>query len=102
MERNVEKLTEAPNAPEIEAGEARQELRNLVELITAEPQAEGCGLDLVVHGRLALILHIANNRPDLRQGGRMFDLVAGARNSAKKQKAPEGADYVRVGCGDRI
>lgn len=65
--RNVEKLTDALNAPEMEAGEARLALRNLIELITAEPRAEGRGLDLLVHGRLAQILHIANGRPDVSQ-----------------------------------
>ena len=100
--RNVEKLAEALKSPGMEAGEARQALRNLVELITAEPRTEGRGLDLVVHGRLAQILHMANNRPDLgpavgsseivadagsgqnktpdaRSAGRMFSLVAGTR-----------------------
>lgn len=46
------------------AGEARPALRNLIELITAEPRVEGRGLDLLVHGHLAQILHIANDRPD--------------------------------------
>jgi hypothetical protein len=41
------------------------ELRNLIELITAEPRAEGRGLDLLVHGRLTQILHIADDRPNL-------------------------------------
>ena len=113
--RNVEKLTEALNRPDMEAGEARLALRNLIELITAEPRAERRGLDLLVHGRLAQILHIANHRPDLSQGDRMPDVVAGARTGAdhepgspegdclfgvvagarygpKQQKAPEGAD----------
>ena len=81
--RNVEKLTEALNAPELEAGEARLALRNLIELITAEPRAEGRGLDLLVHGRLAQILHIANDRPELSQSGRMFRMVAGTRNGLK-------------------
>ena len=75
--RNVEKLTEALNAPMMEAGEARLALRNLIELITAEPRKEGRGLDLVVHGRLAQILQIANDRPDVSQSGCMFGLVAG-------------------------
>ena len=67
--RSVEKLVAALNAPELEVGEALLALRNLVELITAEPRAEGRGVDLVVHGRLAQVLRIANNNPDLREGG---------------------------------
>lgn len=87
--RNVEKLTEALNAPELEAGEARLALRNLVELITAEPRAEGRGLDLVVHGRLAQILHIANDRPDLRPDGRArAKHTEQTSHSSKTQKAP--------------
>ncbi|MBN2973292.1 hypothetical protein JW805_14830 [Roseomonas aeriglobus] len=50
--------------PEMAAGEARPALRNLIELIAAEPRVEGRGLDLLVHGHLAQILHIANDRPD--------------------------------------
>ena len=90
--RNVEKLTDMLNSPELEAGEARLALRNLIELITAEPRGHGRGLDLLVHGRLAQILHIANDRPDVSQDGRLLNLVAGGRSSEKRQKAPEGAD----------
>ena len=90
--RNVEKLTEALNAPELEAGEARLALRNLIELITAEPRAEGRGVDLLVHGRLAQILHIANDRPDLSQGGRMQNVVAGARSKADHTSGQEAED----------
>ncbi|MFW2851123.1 recombinase family protein [Sphingomonas sp. TX0543] len=90
--RNVEKLSDALNAPELEAGEARLALRNLIELITAVPREEGRGVDLLVHGRLAQILHIANDRPDLRQGGRMIRLVAGARGAGKHTTGPNGAD----------
>lgn len=89
--RNVEKLTEALNRPDMEAGEARLALRNLIELITAEPRAEGRGLDLLVHGRLAQILHIANDRPDFSQGGRMIGVIAGARTGADHESgSPEG------------
>ena len=89
---NVEKLTEAVNRPEMEAGEPRLALRNLIELITAKPKADGRGVDLLVHGRLAQILHIANDRPDKSQGGRSPNVVAGARSSAKQRKASEGTD----------
>ncbi len=75
--RNVEKLTVLLDMPSLQGGEARQALRNLVELITAEPKADGRGLDLVVHGRLAQMLHIANNRPDVGPDGCMFYVVAG-------------------------
>ena len=75
--RNVIKLADALNASEMVAGEARQALRNLVQLITAEPRKEGRGVDLVVHGRLAQILQIANNRPDVGPDGCMFYVVAG-------------------------
>jgi site-specific DNA recombinase len=75
--RNIEKLTEALNSPALGSGEARQALRNLIELITAEPPEEGRGLELTVHGRLAQILQIAENRPDVSQDGCMFGLVAG-------------------------
>ncbi len=76
--RNVSKLAATLGAEELEASEARLALRNLIELITAEPRAEGRGLDLVVHGRLAQILQIANNRPELdARDGCMFNLVAG-------------------------
>ncbi len=118
--RNIETLVEALNTPELEGGEARLALRNLIERITAEPRAESRGLDLLVHGRLAQILHIANGRPDVSQGGRsvtarvstsrcseggdapegaagdcMFELVAGAGYGPKQQKAPEGADCMK-------
>ncbi len=89
--RNVDKLAQALNAPAMQAGEARLALRNLIELITAEPRAEGRGLDLVVHGRLAQILHIANDRPDVSQGGHMPNVVAGARSAADhKLGSPRG------------
>ncbi|MGR6327431.1 hypothetical protein ACU5AX_00010 [Sphingomonas sp. XXL09] len=67
--RNVERLTKALTETDMEAGDARQAIRNLIELITAEPRREGGGLDLIVHGRLAQILHIANGRPGISQGG---------------------------------
>ena len=87
---NIARITETLNSPELEAGDARQALRNLVELITAEPRAEGRGLDLVVHDRLAQILHIANDRPDISQGGRIKRLVVGAGAGPKHTKSPEG------------
>ena len=93
--RNVEKLTDALNRPDTEAGEARLALRNLIELITAEPRAEGRGVDLLVHGRLAQILHIANDRPDLSQGGRMSNMVAGARSKADHTSGPEAGDCMK-------
>lgn len=51
--RHVEKLTQALNAPEMEAGESRHALRTLIELIAASPRDRGP--DLLVHGRLAWI-----------------------------------------------
>ena len=51
--RNIGTLVEALNTPELEGGEARLALRNLIERITAEPRAESRGLDLLVQGRLA-------------------------------------------------
>ncbi|MBI0475267.1 hypothetical protein D9601_07875 [Sphingomonas sp. MA1305] len=63
--RNVDRLTEVLTETDMEAGDARQAIRNLIELITAEPRREGRGLDLIVHGRLAQILHVANGRPDI-------------------------------------
>ncbi|WP_066709378.1 recombinase family protein, partial [Sphingomonas adhaesiva] len=111
--RNIEKLTEALNAPALQAGEARIALRNLIETITAVPRVEGRGVDLLVHGRLAQILHIANGQPDLSSDGglrapaeqagepdyatdeRMIGLVAGAGYGPKQQKAPEGADCMK-------
>ena len=75
--RNVASLTETLNDPSMRDGDARQALRNLVERITAEPKRDGRGLDLIVHGRLAQILHIANNRPDVGPDGCMFNVVAG-------------------------
>ena len=90
--RNVEKLASALNAPELEAGEARLALRNLIELITAEPRAEGRGLDLVVHGRLAQILHIANGRPELHKAARTFDVAAGVGSGPKRMIGASGAD----------
>ncbi len=71
---------------------ARLALRNLIERITTEPRAEGPGLDLLVHGQLAQILHITNGRPDVSQGGPMIGAAAGAGHVPKRQKAPEGAD----------
>jgi hypothetical protein len=56
-------------APGMEAGEARQTLRNLVELITTEPRVEDRGLDPVVDGRLVQILDIANTRRTVGSGG---------------------------------
>jgi hypothetical protein len=88
--RKVEKLADTLNAPDLEAGEARLALRNLVEQITAEPRAEGRGLDLLVHGRLAQILHIANGLPDLSQADRTQNNVARDVYGLKRQKAPEG------------
>lgn len=89
--RNVEKLAAALAAPGMEPGEARQALRNLVELIAAEPRGVGRGVNLVVHGRLAQILHIANDRPDLGSGGRMSDVVAGAGFGQKNTSDARGA-----------
>lgn len=90
--RNVEKLAAALGSPGLEGGEARQALRNLVELITVEPRADGRGVDLIVHGRLAQILHIANDRPDLSLGGRMQNVVAGARSGLNNTTGAGGAD----------
>ena len=86
-----------------------------MELITAEPRAEGRGVDLLIHGRLTQMLHIANDRRDVSQSGRMPKVVVGARSKAdhapidqtggctkvlvagaeyspEQQKAPQGAD----------
>ena len=89
--RNIETLVEALNTPELEGGEARLALRNLIERITAEPRAESRGLDLLVHGRLAQILHIANGRPDVSQGGRSVTARVNTSRSSEGGDAPEGA-----------
>ncbi len=100
--RNVAKLAIALNAPELEASETRRAPRNLIELIVAKPETEGQGLDLVAPGRLAQILTVANNRPELNHGGRMFDVVGSGDTARNNKGARRRPSYVRGGCGDRI
>ena len=76
----------------MQAREACLALPNLNELITAEPKSDGRGVDLILHGRPAQILPLANDRPDLRPGGRLASAVAGARSATDHGfSAPEGS-----------
>ena len=93
--RNMTRIAEALNGSGMKAGDARRALRSLVELVTAEPRSGGRGLALVVQGRLAQILHIANDRLDAGRDSRMRNVVAEAGSTAKQREAPEGADCMK-------
>lgn len=75
--RNGERLADALAEPGMEAGEARIAPRTLIELIMSEPRADGRDLDLLVHPRLAQILYMANDRPELGSGDRVSAISQG-------------------------
>jgi hypothetical protein len=79
--KRIAELSSALEGPTELRAEAKQALRGLVEQIVVYPKAEGRGVELELHGRLAQIIRFAQKKTPAEAGADYtVKMVAGARS----------------------